>query len=37
MLSGMAGLSAAVLLVVLAAWSAVPLGIATAVFKRREA
>jgi hypothetical protein len=43
MLSGMAGLSAAVrfsplvLLVVLAAWPAVPLGIATAAFKRREA
>ena len=43
MLSGMAGLSAAVrfsplvLLVVLAAWSVVPLGIAAAVFKRREA
>jgi Cu-processing system permease protein len=40
--SGMAGLSAAVrfsplvLLVVLAAWSAVPLGIATGVFKRRQ-
>ena len=42
MLSGMAGLSATVrfsplvLLVVLAAWSAVPLGIAMGVFKRRE-
>ena len=40
--SGMAGLSATVrfsplvLLVVLTAWSAVPLGIATGVFKRRQ-
>jgi Cu-processing system permease protein len=43
MLSGMAGLSSTVrfspliLLVVLAAWSAIPLAIAIGVFKRREA
>jgi Cu-processing system permease protein len=43
MFSGMAGLSAAarlpplVLLIVLAAWSAIPLSIAIGVFKRREA